>query len=120
MAKQYVSFSILNVLDAGIYHGSLTFKNRNTGASALKNSEIIQFDSKSVVLSIAVTEFHTFIVYPERIAIIMQPPGLCSGKPADAQSDLAQVPVSSLKTVYQELFAPVRSPYLILTQTVKR
>lgn len=95
-------------LDAGIYHGNLTFQHRNVGDSALKDCEIIQFDNKTAnALSIAITEFHTFVVFPERLIVVMQPPGLCSSKYVENQTEPSQVSISSIKIVYQDVFSPV-------------
>ena len=69
--------------NAGVYHGVLNFANpqsRQSGTSIITESEVIQYDNKSSsqVISIAISEFHMFVLYPEKLQILMQPPGLCT------------------------------------------
>ena len=81
--------------NAGIYHGVLNFSNPNSrlaqnGLSVISESEVIQYDSKtsSQVLSIAISEFHIYVLYPEKLQILMQPPGLCTGGGQGSGNDM--------------------------------
>lgn len=92
--------------DAGIYHGTLTFKRRKPGDSAIKDAEIIQFDNKtSAAISIAITEFHTIVAFPDKLQIFMQPPGLCSAANDADLVGISQVSINSLKIVFQENYS---------------
>ncbi|KAF0974468.1 hypothetical protein FDP41_006500 [Naegleria fowleri] len=89
--QQQLSFAWLS--NAGIFHGVLNFSNPNSrqpqsGVSVISESEVIQYDHKSAsqVMSMAISEFHMFVLYPEKLQILMQPAGLCT-----AASNVANV-----------------------------
>ncbi|KAL9645099.1 hypothetical protein ABK040_004590 [Willaertia magna] len=82
--------------NAGIFHGNFkrdsnsnSYNNNNyeelQGESLINECEVIQMDSSKMnssmqqgIKSIAISEFHMFILYPEKLTIVMQPPGLCT------------------------------------------
>lgn len=90
--------------NAGLFHGNLTYGRKKIGDSAIKDSEIIQFDNKSMVISVAITEFHTVVAFPDKLQVYMQPPGLCGTTNESDPSEISQIPISSLKVVFQESF----------------
>lgn len=49
-----------------------------------------------------ITEHHMVILLPDRLQIIMQPPALCNS--VQNKEEFAQIPLSSVKVVFQELF----------------
>lgn len=111
------------ILDSGIFHGSLSFDVREAtkDVTAFKECEIIQFDNKSMgAISVAVSEFHTCILYPEKFTILMQPPGLCNSADAEKKSEILQVPISSIKIAYEELLSSKGEPRGLTKDTISK
>ncbi len=111
----YAANSFAWLSHSGLFHGRLVYNRRKPGDSAIGDSEIILFDTKSPILSVAITEFHTVVVQSDRIQIYMQPPGLCGPVTDPDAPDIVQVPISGLKVVFQEYFSQSRGKLLGLT-----
>lgn len=119
------SFSWLSM--SGIYHGTLNYDgSRAAGSSCIGESEIIQFDSKhSSALSMAITDYHTVVLFPDKLQILMQPSDLVMGGNNQSGVDefggsvpqeLSTLPFDSIRIVQEETFPSSKGALIGLSQ----
>uniref|UniRef100_A0A7S1KLN0 Pep3/Vps18/deep orange domain-containing protein n=1 Tax=Percolomonas cosmopolitus TaxID=63605 RepID=A0A7S1KLN0_9EUKA len=122
MLYQQEAFVWLN--NSGVHHGALTFKNRKPGSNTIQPSELIAYESKMPnAISVTASEFHTFVLFPDRLCIYMCPPSLCvadagatgdsssssvggSADPSASNGDVTyeKIPFGEVKLVQEKVF----------------
>ncbi len=91
---------------AGIFHGKLSYKNQQPGQSAMVEPEIIQYErNHQRILSMTITEYHMVILYPEKLQVILLPPGLTSyEEEMEMESyQFSQISMSTFNVAYEQV-----------------
>jgi len=89
---------------AGIFHGCFDYKDLDAGVNPIPEVEIIKWDQKNpAAVSIAITEFHMFVLTEDKLSVFMQPANLVN-RPVDGFDAPPEVSFSSIRKVYEKVF----------------